>query len=126
MTSHTPTPPRQTSPTRPRRVLLIGWDAADWQLINPLIAQGHMPTLARMIEQGVSGNLASMQPMLSPLLWNTIATGKRPDQHGVHGFTEPDPNAAAVRPVSSTSRNCKALWNIATQSGLRTHVVGWY
>ena len=94
MTSHTPTPPRQTSPTRPKRVLLIGWDAADWQLITPLIAQGHMPTLARMIEQGVSGNLASMQPMLSPLLWNSIATGKRPDQHGVHGFTEPDPNAA--------------------------------
>ena len=126
MTSHTPTPPRQTSPTRPKRVLLIGWDAADWQLITPLIAQGHMPTLARMIEQGVSGNLASMQPMLSPLLWNSIATGKRPDQHGVHGFTEPDPNAATVRPVSSTSRNCKALWNIATQAGLRTHVVGWY
>ncbi len=126
MTAHTPPPQRQRDTSRPKRVLLIGWDAADWQLINPLIAQGHMPTLARMIQRGVSGNLASMQPMLSPLLWNSIATGKRPYQHGVHGFTEPDPNATVVRPVSSTSRTCKALWNIATQVGLRTHVVGWY
>ncbi|MGA1517239.1 MAG: alkaline phosphatase family protein [Phycisphaerales bacterium] len=114
------------SKTSPRRVLLVGWDAADWQMIDPLIAQGLMPTLASFLARGARGNLATTQPILSPILWNTIATGKRADQHGVLGFTEPDPGGHGIRPTASTSRRCKALWNILTQSGLRSHVVGWY
>ena len=119
---------RQPFNGAPKRVLLVGWDAADWQLINPLIENGEMPTLANMLNQGVWGNLASMQPMLSPMLWNSIATGKRPDQHGIHGFTEPspDPGTGGVRLVSSTSRTCKSIWNILTQAQLRSLVVGWY
>lgn len=117
---------RSQSAGRPKRVLLIGWDAADWQMINPLIEQGLMPTLASLIERGAWGNLATLRPILSPLLWNTVATGKRPAQHGVLGFTEPDAEGTGVRPTSSTSRQCKALWNILTQCGLRSNVVGWY
>lgn len=110
----------------PRRVLVVGWDAADWQLIRPLLDRGLMPTLAGMLDRGAWGNLATMRPILSPLLWNTVATGKRAAQHGVLGFLEPDAEGTGVRPVSSTSRKCKALWNILTQCGLRSNVVGWY
>ena len=110
----------------PRRVLLVGWDAADWQMIRPLLAQGLMPTLAAFLARGSSGDLATTRPILSPILWNSIATGRRPDAHGVLGFTEPVPDGAGIRPVASTSRRCKALWNILTQSGLRSNVVGWY
>ncbi|MEM6799421.1 MAG: alkaline phosphatase family protein, partial [Planctomycetota bacterium] len=110
----------------PRRVLLVGWDAADWQMIHPLIERGMMPTLASLIERGAWGNLATLRPILSPSLWNSVATGKRAHKHGVYGFTEPDPDGAGVRTTSSTSRKCKALWNILTQAGLKTNVVGWY
>jgi len=108
-----------------QKVLLLGWDAADWKIIQPLLEAGLMPNLERFVSAGVMGKLLSLQPMLSPMLWNSIATGKRADKHGVHGFTEPDP-LGGVRPVTSTSRRCKALWNILTQSGLRTHVLGWF
>ncbi len=64
--------------------------------------------------------------MLSPILWNSIATGKRAQQHGVLGFTEPNSDAVGVRPTTSTTRKCKAVWNILTQCGLRSNVVGWY
>ena len=48
------------------------------------------------------GNLATIQPMLSPMLWTSIATGKRPAKHGVHGFVEPLPDGGrAVRPVTT-------------------------
>ncbi|MAT68734.1 MAG: hypothetical protein CMJ58_04350 [Planctomycetaceae bacterium] len=117
---------RHIAPGRPRRVLLVGWDAADWQMIQPLIERGQMPTLAAMLEQGAWGNLATLRPILSPLLWNTVATGKRAPEHGVLGFLEADAEGTGVRPSSSTSRQCKALWNILTQCGLRTNVVGWY
>jgi len=114
-------------PTRlAKKLLLIGWDAADWKIINPLLDQGHMPALEQLINRGVIGNLATMRPILSPMLWNSIATGKRADKHGILGFVEPDPNSGGLRPVTSTSRKVKALWNICTQSGLRSHVLGWF
>ncbi|MGH9376711.1 MAG: tetratricopeptide repeat protein, partial [Terriglobia bacterium] len=59
-------------------------------------------------------------------LWNSIATGKRADKHGIHGFAEPDPNSGGIRPVTSTSRKVKAIWNILTQKGYKTHVLGWF
>lgn len=108
------------------KILLIGWDGADWKLINPLLDQGQMPALERVVNAGVIGNLATLQPILSPLLWNSISTGKRADKHGILNFIEPDPYSGWVRPVSSTSRKVKAVWNILTQRGYRTHVVNWF
>lgn len=115
-----------------RKVLLIGWDAADWKVIRPLIRTGQMPTLAGLMRRGVWGNIATMHPVLSPMLWTSIATGKRPHQHGIHGFIEPVPpelmaqGGPGVRPSASTTRTCKAIWNILTQKGLKTHQVGWF
>jgi hypothetical protein len=108
-----------------RKILLIGWDAADWKVATPLLEQGLMPTLDDFINHGVMG-LATLQPILSPMLWNSITTGKRADKHGIHGFAEPDPNSGGVRPVTSTSRKVKSIWNILTQRGYKTHVLGWF
>jgi len=108
------------------KTLVIGWDAADWKVINPLIEAGRMPNLARLIERGVMGNLATLHPVLSPMLWTSIATGKRPFKHGILGFTEPTPDGGAVQPVSQLSRTTKAIWNILNQTGHRCGVVGWW
>jgi len=109
-----------------KKVLLIGWDAADWKIINPLLDQGLMPTLDEFVNHGVMGNLATLRPILSPMLWNSIATGKRPDKHGILGFMEPDAQTGGVRPTTSTSRKVKAIWNILTQRGYKAHVLGWF
>lgn len=109
-----------------RKVLLVGWDAADWKVIRPLIAAGQMPHLARLIDSGISGNLATLYPALSPMLWSSIATGKRPGKHGIHGFTEPVPGGGGIRPISALSRTAKAVWNILNQNGKRSVVVGWW
>ncbi len=109
-----------------KKVLLIGWDAADWKVINPLIEEGKMPNLEKMINQGVIGNLATLDPPFSPMLWSSIATGKRPYKHGVMGFYEPHDKDPGIRPVMGTTRNCKAIWNILTQKSYKTHVVGWW
>jgi len=116
---------QQTAQRSPRKLLLIGWDAADWKVIHPLLDAGKMPTLEKLINNGVMGNLATLEPPLSPMLWTSIATGKRPDKHGILGFTEPDPQGKGIRPVMGSSHKVKAIWNILTQKGYKTHVVGW-
>ena len=108
------------------RLMLVGWDAADWKVINPLIESGRMPNLKRMIENGVAGNLTTLSPVLSPMLWTSISTGKRPFKHGIYGFTEPTADGKGVQPISILSRKTKALWNILNQNGKRSIVVGWW
>ncbi|HVU23899.1 MAG TPA: alkaline phosphatase family protein [Opitutus sp.] len=110
----------------PRRLLVVGWDSADWRMIHPLLDAGKLPHLAQLVEAGVIGNIATLQPVYSPMLWTSIATGKRAYRHGIHGFTEPDPLRGGIRPVSNLSRQTKAVWNILSQSGRRCIVVGWW
>src|SRR3982750_4875797 len=109
-----------------RRLLLVGWDAADWKVIDPLLTKGEMPHLAGVLRDGVRGNLATINPPLSPMVWTSIATGKRPPKHGILGFTEPTPDGASVRPISIAGRTTKAFWNILNQHGKRSIVVGWW
>ncbi|MCE9620623.1 MAG: alkaline phosphatase family protein [Planctomycetes bacterium] len=109
-----------------QRLLIIGWDAADWNLIDPLMAQGKMPNLKRLVEAGVRSDLATLEPTLSPILWSSIATGKTADKHGILNFVEPNPAGGGVRIAASTTRRTKALWNILTQAGLKVNAVSWY
>lgn len=109
-----------------KKLLIVGWDAADWMMIDPLIASGKMPNLAGLIGRGVRSNLSTLEPRLSPLLWTSIATGKTPDKHGILNFVEPKPDGSGLRISSSTSRRTKALWNILTQNNMTSNVVGWY
>ena len=119
-------PPTSMTEALATKLLLVGWDAADWQMLHPLIDAGRMPHLKRLVENGTIGNLATLQPMLSPLLWTSIATGKRAYLHGVTGFVEPTPDGTALRPTASSTRQCKALWNILAQSGKHCQALGWY
>ena len=109
-----------------KRLLLVGWDAADWKIIDPLLKRGEMPNLAGLIASGVRGNISTIHPPLSPMLWTSIATGKRPQKHGIHGFTEPTNDGMGVRPVSNLGRKTKAVWNILNQNGKRSIVAGWW
>lgn len=109
-----------------KKMLFIGWDAADWQIINPLVAQGKMPALAGLLAKGCFGNLATLDPPISPMLWTSIASGVRPYKHGIHGFTEAAPDGKTARPVRVTSRTAPAVWNVLNDAGLKTNVVGWW
>lgn len=108
-----------------RRLLLIGWDSADWKLIHPLVDSGQMPAMSRLLDKGVCGNLTTIEPQLSPMLWTSIATGKHAYHHGVSGFTEVNA-AGQVVPVSAATRRCKSLWDMLGEHGMTSHVVSWF
>ena len=56
-----------TSPRR--RLLVVGWDSADWKVIRPLMEAGQMPMLGAMVAQGAHGDFATLEPSLSPMPW---------------------------------------------------------
>jgi tetratricopeptide (TPR) repeat protein len=119
-------PEKTDMSVKTKKVLLIGWDAADWKIINPLIEAGEMPALEGLIKEGVMGNISTLEPSFSPMLWTSIATGKRAYDHGILGFVEPSSSGTKIRPVSSLSRKVKAVWNILMQEGKKVHSVGWW
>lgn len=109
-----------------KRLLIIGWDAADWIILDKLFEQGRMPNLQRLIAKGIRADLKTLEPKLSPILWSSIATGKTCDKHGILNFVEPKPDGSGLRVFQSTSRKTKAIWNILSQTGHKTNVVSWY
>ncbi|PYQ46708.1 MAG: hypothetical protein DMF78_25685, partial [Acidobacteria bacterium] len=108
-----------------RKVVLVGLDAADWQAIDPLVARGELPTFARLKSAGRTGLLLSTPPLLSPIVWTTIATGRTPDDHGVLDFMADLPGGGQ-RPVGSRERRVPALWNLFSSAGDTVAVVGWW
>lgn len=109
---------------RPRRVLFVGLDGADWQYLDEQIAAGRMPNLAALVREGRSGVLTSLNPPLSPLVWTTMMTGVSPLEHGILDFVERDPASGRERPVGSASRRVPAVWNMASERNRSVAVLG--
>ncbi|MDX1999242.1 MAG: alkaline phosphatase family protein [Thermoanaerobaculia bacterium] len=106
------------------RVIFLGLDGADWQQLDPYLAAGKMPELARLVAEGRAGVLESQEPPLSPLLWTTMMTGVSPLEHGILDFTRRDPATGALAPISSADRRVPAVWNIASSAGKQVGVFG--
>ena len=65
------------------KVLLLGIDAADWRMIDPLIEQGKLANLARLKKEGFHAQVDTLIPTASPQIWTSIATSKEPQDHGI-------------------------------------------
>ncbi len=105
------------------RVLLIGLDGADWELLTELMIDDRLPNIKAIVRGGASFSLQTIQPTVSPMLWTTLATGVAPDRHGVVDFVDQARNGA---PVDSRSRNVPAVWDIASAFGRTNGVVNFW
>jgi len=76
------------------RVLLIGWDGADWRILDPLLEAGALPNLRALIDRGAKGILRSTIPTHSWSAWPSFLTGVEPDDHDVWDILEHDPPGA--------------------------------
>ena len=108
------------------RVIWLGLDGLDWELLDRLSQAGQMPNWARLASEGFRADLKSFYPVLSPILWTTAATGVGPDVHRVLDFQETDPKTGTKLPVSGLSRAVPAVWNVASAAGMKVGVVGWW
>ena len=115
------------SPSTTRdRVIVLGLDGVDPDLVDSLVEEGALPNFRRLREEGAAGRLRSSKPLLSPILWTTIATGKPPLEHGIPHFVAINEQTGERIPVTSQMRRVKALWNILSEAERRVGVVGWW
>ncbi|MEE9270827.1 MAG: alkaline phosphatase family protein, partial [Candidatus Krumholzibacteria bacterium] len=70
------------------RVLLIGLDGGSWNVIDPLIERGELPTFGALASRGCTVDLKTFVPTYSPIVWTSVATGKVPAKHGIHGHVQ--------------------------------------
>ena len=57
------------------RLFIIGLDGTTWTVIDPLLKQGRLPNIARVIENGARGVSTAIEPAQSPIVWTSIASG---------------------------------------------------
>jgi predicted AlkP superfamily phosphohydrolase/phosphomutase len=105
------------------RVLIIGLDAATFDLIEPWAAEGRLPNLSRLMEGGVYGELLSVPNMNSAPAWSTFATGKGPGEHGIFYFSRLKPDSYEIEPINASYRNGRTFWRFASDNDKRVVVM---
>ena len=139
-------PPVKLDAGRPaRRVFVVGIDGLSPSDLAAAPAATGVAPFARLARRGASGPLATLRPTEGPPLWTTLVTGRLPRDHGIlsvshyrlRGSTSEwtllpkgtlvglleRAGLASRRPVSSTSRRGRALWNVLDAFGIPSGIV---
>jgi hypothetical protein len=99
-------------PVSELRLLVFGLDGATFHILDAQRAR--LPTFERLEREGVRATLLSMEPMFSPLVWTTMATGQPPEVHGIHGFH-----------TSATDCLAPRFWDLMADEGMRVGIYKW-
>jgi len=96
------------------RLIVLGWDSATFDLVDPLVEAGRLPNLARLIERGTRGPLASTWPPMTDCAWTSAFTGRNPGAHGIFGSWYRAPGEYGCRYFSSRDRRAAAVWEMTS------------
>jgi len=105
-----------------KKLLFIGLDGATFDVIEPLMREGRMPTLARLASEGVSGSLETVFPPITASAWTSFATGKNPGKHGIFEFILQRKGRLPRIAANATLRDGRTLWEILSEAGQRVIV----
>lgn len=106
-------------------LLILGFDSMNWYTLLPLMRTGRVPALERTIAQAAHGNLQTLKPTLSDVIWTTILTGRNPDAHGITAVMLPDLATGKSVPSVSSHRRAAALWDILGHHRRASVFVKW-
>lgn len=110
-------PGRTTADSEP--ILFLGLDGASPEVCTRMAARGELPTLSALMEKGWSSRLETYIPTVSPLIWNTMATGKSWLRLGIH-------LADMKRGFRGTMLEPAPVWRVASHGGKRVAVLNWW
>lgn len=105
------------------RALVLGLDGATWKILRPMMDKGELPNLKALADGGISGNLRSVIPFLSPPAWTSAITGTNPGKHGIYDFLTRLPNQMMFVNVSARNRRVPPIWTLLSEAGIKVGVV---
>jgi predicted AlkP superfamily phosphohydrolase/phosphomutase len=87
---------------RIQKLIFLGLDGLDPVLTERYMAEGKLPHLTRLRDQGGFHRLRTTFPPLSPVAWSTFATGVNPARHNMFDFL--NRNLRSYLPELSSTR----------------------
>lgn len=106
------------------KFLVLGLDGATWNLIKPWIKKGKLPTLKKIIGDGVSGDLLSSIPPVTMPSWKCYSTGKNPGKFGVYWWMNVDIQKRRFVVNNSTSFKSKEIWDYLGKNDFKCGIIG--
>jgi len=103
------------------KILVLGVDGFEWDLVNQFISEGKLPNIKNLVSRGVSCRLRTDIPYLSPVVWTSVATGFTKAQHGITGFFTPDGKL-----FDGTDVRKKPVWELLSEKGIECGVFNWF
>ncbi|HWR71740.1 MAG TPA: alkaline phosphatase family protein, partial [Nitrospirota bacterium] len=105
------------------KVIIIGWDGATFDIINPLVAAGRLPNVAYLMKNGVWGRMESTIPPLTPTAWTSLSTGVNPGKHAIFDAMLYSPEARRMSFVNASMRKCAPVWSVLSEAGRKVGVL---
>lgn len=100
-----------------KKTVIIGLDGATWKLLDPLLQQGRLPNLQKIVSGGARATLLSTKPPVTVPAWTTFATGVQPGKHGCYDFFLPGRTLADFRPATSQAIKLPTLYELLEAAG---------
>ncbi|HUF98936.1 MAG TPA: alkaline phosphatase family protein [Ilumatobacter sp.] len=104
------------------RVVLIGLDAADSQLLTAAIDAGHLPSLAKMRDRGAWGNVPPLAGFGSGAVWPSFSTGVSPAKHGRYFYRQVGPGSYEAQDFHPDRFRADPVWVQASRAGRKVAV----
>jgi predicted AlkP superfamily phosphohydrolase/phosphomutase len=95
-----------------KRAVILGFDGMDPELTARFIAEGKLPNLAKLQEQGSFRKLRTTYPAISPVAWSTFMTGVNPGKHNIYDFLARDLKNYLPFLSSAEIRGPKRTWKL--------------
>ena len=105
------------------KALIVGLDAATFDLIDPWVAEGKLPNLSQLMTSGTRGYLQSVPNLNSIPAWASFMTGVNPAKHGLFWFYERRPDSYAYRYLNGGDLQAPAFWDLLSDAGRRVSVI---
>ena len=132
-------PPQKFS----QKLVVLGFDGLDPDLVREWVAAGHLPHMKALIERGGLFDLGTTHSPESPTAWASFATGVNPGKHNIYDFLVRDtqtylPDLGMVRrepakflldwiPISKPKvfsiRGGTSFWVTAGAQGVRSSIL---
>ncbi len=93
-----------------KKVVVLGFDGADPDIIRTLWERGELPNLRALAERGTMTELATTKPPESPVAWASFAIGANPGEHGIYDFLRRDPATYFPDIATADQEKPRFLW----------------